>query len=184
MKQVPNKKRKTQVSRIYEGKFVVVGKMDKKKHGKVVEILEKLGATVQNKWVSHGSEESEFLVYDTKEDELYKHVDKLGGRSEHVECVFEKFEEACKASVVTSILPNVFDGFHFYVDPSLDDNASLERYLIAYNADVSECLTERVTHVISQKKRAEYSEKDIINPQFVWDSINDKKLMPIKEYKL
>jgi len=88
-------------------------------------------------------------------------------------------------------LPNLFTGMAIYIHVDVDRALELRRYIVAFNGDISEYVADATTHVVlspDAMNGEEYLEMNsgvtLVNPFWIWDSINTRKLRDTSAYTI
>eukprot|EP01132_Coremiostelium_polycephalum_P009372 gene9372-11513_t len=198
---------------IFLGVNVVFSGIDDKTKTKISNMIKFLGGRVSEKWKSVGAAKTTHLICNSPTD-LYRHVERLGGfivKPEWVNNCFEhdsflaenlfqyidettpnesKELEHQKKKIRESDLPSLFSDCNIYLHPNVNDKETLERYIIAFNGELSDAPGPKTTHIVlSNTGQQHYKFKDvsskvkIVNSLWIWDSINLKERLDESEFK-
>lgn len=83
-------------------------------------------------------------------------------------------------------------GVRVHLDGDIDkvERKKLRRYIVAYNGEIESQLSDRTTHLVSKdgvssnddSKLSDHPDIKVVKPQWIWDSISQKEILPEESY--
>ncbi|EGG21211.1 BRCT domain-containing protein [Cavenderia fasciculata] len=195
---------------LYNCNAVITG-FTEQEEKKLADMVKTLGGTVSKVWVPFGAKKTTHLICN-KPNEVYTHVDRLGGVIVERKWLDECFSDGCLISEEHYIyhdqnnpdydhedtkpkkvghLLDIFANHHICLLRDVNDRETLERYIIAFGGSVADICGDKTTQIVTSSKSKtptlktlakEYLNLPILNSLWIWDSINQKVLLSSNDY--
>eukprot|EP00993_Chasmostoma_nieuportense_P001331 NODE_2221_length_1245_cov_48.421288_g2110_i0.p1 GENE.NODE_2221_length_1245_cov_48.421288_g2110_i0~~NODE_2221_length_1245_cov_48.421288_g2110_i0.p1 ORF type:complete len:383 (+),score=63.06 NODE_2221_length_1245_cov_48.421288_g2110_i0:1-1149(+) len=163
----------------------------------LMQLIESMGGSVQPKYISFGSNQTDVLLCDSEHSDMFKHVDQLGGTIVSKAYVEESFSKNTRLpyscylqnppdpsttpspmsvthAAPTSPLADLFTGLRFHLCCGAA-RAQVARYIIAYNGKIAESVAVADYVIVADPETSPISAPShakLVNVGWLWQSIN------------
>eukprot|EP00993_Chasmostoma_nieuportense_P001695 NODE_2552_length_1149_cov_55.501957_g2110_i1.p1 GENE.NODE_2552_length_1149_cov_55.501957_g2110_i1~~NODE_2552_length_1149_cov_55.501957_g2110_i1.p1 ORF type:complete len:351 (+),score=60.96 NODE_2552_length_1149_cov_55.501957_g2110_i1:1-1053(+) len=131
----------------------------------LMQLIESMGGSVQPKYISFGSNQTDVLLCDSEHSDMFKHVDQLGGTI---------VSKSVTHAAPTSPLADLFTGLRFHLCCGAA-RAQVARYIIAYNGKIAESVAVADYVIVADPETSPISAPShakLVNVGWLWQSIN------------